>query len=588
MAKLLDSVTGTKSSVLARWLWMDYFKPHIWWILLAFLFMAIEGSVLGLISYMVKPMFDQVFVAGNKAAVYSVGGILFAIFVARAISGFGQRVLLAAIGQWATTEMQVDLVRHMMRLDSVFFQDNAPGALIERVRGDTLAIQNSWSAVVSILGRDIISLIALLAVAISIDWVWTIVAVAGVPILVVPVIVLQKIIQVSTRQAREAAALISTRLDEIFHGINPIKLNNLENQQDWRFSQTIRGYVRAHIKSEAGQAGIPATLDIVAGLGFLGVLIYGGLQIIDGHKTIGEFMSFFTAIALIFEPLRRLGNVSGLWQAAMASLERIYEIFQEKPGILSPATPVAVPNNAGRGDVVLKDVTFGYGDQVVLDGLSFVAEAGKTTALVGASGAGKSTVFSVLTRLVEPSAGSVAVGGTSVRDLELGALRGFYSVVTQDAALFDETLRDNIMLSRPDAGEAALARAVDAASVSEFAGGLARGLDTLAGPRGSNLSGGQRQRVAIARAVLRDAPILLLDEPTSALDAQSEAAVQKALDGLSQGRTTLVIAHRLATILHADKIVVMDKGRVVDQGTHDELLTRGGLYASLYELQFSG
>lgn len=588
MARMPDDLSTESKSGLPRWLWRDYFRPHLWWILAALLLMMIEGSMLGLLSYMVGPMFDQVFVAADKQAVYWVGAIIFGLFVARAASGFGQRVIMAAVGQWATATMQSDLVRHMMTLDSVFFQDNAPGALIERVRGDTLALQTAWSGVFTSLGRDTISMIALLGVALSIDWVWTLVAVAGVPVLIIPVAILQKLIHRATRHARAAAALISTRLDEVFHGINPIKLNNLEEQQDKRFSETVNAYVKAQIKSEAGQAGVPAMMDIVAGLGFLGVLIYGGLQIIDGQKTIGEFMSFFTAMALIFEPLRRLGNISGLWQAALASLERLFAIFEEKPGILGPANPIDVPDIGDIGDIILSDVHFSYGETKVLDGLKFTAKAGETTALVGASGAGKSTVFNVLTRLVEPSQGQVSIGGVSVNDQKLDKLRGLFSVVTQDAALFDETLRENIMLSRPSADKAALDKAVETAAIREFAASLPMGLDTMAGPRGSNLSGGQRQRVAIARAVLRDAPVLLLDEPTSALDARSEAAVQKALDALSDGRTTLVIAHRLATILHADKIVVMDKGRVVDQGTHKELLARGGLYASLYELQFAG
>ncbi len=585
MTQLLQSLTPSRGLRLPLWLWRDYFRRHIWWIFAAFILMAIEGSMLGLMSYMVGPMFDKVFVAGNKGAVIWVGASVFGIFVARAFSGFGQRVLMAAIGQWATAAMQSDLVRHMMRLDTVFFQDNAPGALIERVRGDTQAIQLAWSAVFTSLGRDIISLVTLLGVALSIDWVWTLVAIAGVPVLVIPVYLLQSLIHRTTRHARQTAALISTRLDEIFHGINPIKLNNLEAQQDWRFSDTINAYVRAQIKSEAGQAGVPAMMDLVAGVGFLGVLIYGGYQIIDGQKTIGEFMSFFTSMALIFEPLRRLGNISGLWQAAQASLERLYAIFEARPGILEAANPVPPPRELG--DIELDDVVFAYGDQTVLDHLSFTAKAGQTTALVGASGAGKSTVFNVLTRLVEPASGHVSIAGIEVADMALDQLRGLFSVVTQDAALFDETLRENIILGQSDLDEEAFRRAADAAYVSDFAARLPQGFETEVGPRGSNLSGGQRQRVAIARAVIRNSPILLLDEPTSALDAQSEAAVQRALDALAEGRTTLVIAHRLATILHADKIVVMDKGRVVDQGTHQELLARDGLYAGLYRLQFS-
>jgi len=588
MGKELQNTQPTRGSELPLWLWRDYFRRHIWWIAAAGLLMSVEGAMLGLLSYMVGPMFDQVFVNADRQAVYWVGAAIFGIFLARSLSGFGQRVIMAAVGQWASAAIQSDLVRHMMRLDSVFFQDNAPGALIERVRGDTLALQVAWSGVFTSLGRDTISLLALLGVAISIDWVWTLVAIAGVPLLVIPVAILQRMIHKATRNARAAAALISTRLDEVFHGINPIKLNNLEDQQDKRFTGTVQSFVKAQIKSEAGQAGVPALMDIVAGIGFLGVLIYGGFQIIEGQKTIGEFMSFFTAMALIFEPLRRLGNISGLWQAALASLERLYAIFEAKPGILSPKNPVPAPENAANGDIVLSDVVFAYGEQPVLDGLSFTAKAGETTALVGASGAGKSTVFNVLSRLVEPSSGEVSIAGINVNEMRLNDLRAQFSVVTQDAALFDESLRDNIMLGRPDADEVALKRASDTAFVSDFANNLAQGFETAAGPRGSNLSGGQRQRVAIARAVLRNAPILLLDEPTSALDAQSEAAVQKALDALSKGRTTLVIAHRLATILHADKIVVMEKGRVVDEGTHEQLLKRGGLYAGLYQLQFAG
>jgi len=277
--------------------------------------------------------------------------------------------------------------------------------------------------------------------------------------------------------------------------------------------------------------------------------------------------------------------MSGKWQMAAASVERLQHILNLKPSILSPAEPVAAPNGSPR--IQLDDVHMNYGELPVLTGASFVAEAGKTTALVGASGAGKSTVFNVLTRLVEPSSGAVKINELPVDAIDLNDLRSLFSVVSQDAALFDETLRDNILLGREDVDEDKLASVLDAAHISDFIRNLTDGLDEPAGPRGSSLSGGQRQRVAIARALLRDTPILLLDEATSALDTKSEAIVQAALEELSAGRTTLVIAHRLSTVRNAHSIVVMDQGRVVDQGTHDELLARGGIYADLHRLQFA-
>jgi len=571
---------------LMRWLWRDYLRGHRGTLIVAVLLMAVEGAMLGMLSYMIQPMFDDVFVAGDRSAIGWVALAVFAIFLVRAVAGFFNRVLIKAVGHKVSAQMQADLVRHMLGLDSAWFQDNAPGTLIERVRGDTLAAATIWSVVFQALGRDLVALASLLAVAVSIDWVWTLIAVAGAPILLGPIVLLQRWVRRTTRSARAAAARIATHLDEAFHGIDTIKLNAVETRETDRIRAAVDGFVTEQIRSETGQAGIPAMMDIVAGLGFLGVLSYGGLQIIEGQKTVGEFMSFFTAMALIFEPLRRLGNVTGAWQAALASLERLHHVFQARPTIRAPARPKTLPVAPDRADLALEDVTFAYGDLPVLRGASLTARAGETTALVGASGAGKSTVFRMLTRLADPQAGRVTVGGIDVSALALDELRGLFSVVTQDAQLFDETLRDNVVFGRAGASAAEIDAALAAAHVTDFLPKLGAGMDSLAGPRGSALSGGQRQRVAIARALLRDAPILLLDEATSSLDAQSEAVVQAALDRLSSGRTTLVIAHRLATIRQADRILVMDQGRVVDQGTHDDLIARGGLYADLCRLQF--
>ncbi|HVG43103.1 MAG TPA: ABC transporter ATP-binding protein [Longimicrobium sp.] len=566
------------------WLWRGYLRPHWGWLALALLFMAAEGASLGLFASRMEPMFDDVFVEARPGAIWAVGLSIAGIFVLRAVASATHKILLTRVNEVTAASLQRDLLRHLMTLDGGFHQAHPPGFLIERVQGDVQAVKSAWTGLVTGMGRDAIALASLLAVAVSVDWRWTLVALVGVPLLILPSALVQKAVRRRAGRAREVAARMSTRLDEVFHGLSPIKLNGLEAYQARRFDTLLGQRVRAEVRGVMGRAAIPALVDIMSGLGFIGVLLFGGAEIAAGEKTVGQFMAFFTAMSLAFEPLRRLAGMSGMWSQAAASVERMRSILAERPSLVSPPRPLPPP--PGAPAVELRGVELAYSGQPVLRGLSFVAEAGKTTALVGASGAGKSTVFNLLTRLVDPQGGEVLVGGVCVQDMALAELRGLFSVVSQDAALFDETIRENILLGREDVSEERLLAVAEAAHVADFLPALALGLDSPAGPRGSALSGGQRQRVAIARALLRDTPVLLLDEATSALDTRSEAIVQEALDRLSAGRTTLVIAHRLSTVRAADKIVVMDRGRVVDQGTHEELLARGGLYAELHRLQF--
>jgi ATP-binding cassette, subfamily B, bacterial MsbA len=566
-------------------LWRGYLSRHIPMMAVAMALMVVEGSTLGFLSYMLKPLFDQVFVGNQTEAVGWVGGIILALFIVRAISLMISRTLLTRIAMQSSTEMQVDLVRHLLTLDNRFFQQNPPGSLIERVQGDTVAVQAVWRTVVTGASRDLVSLGSLLVVAILVDPVWTLVALVGVPLLILPVAVVQRYIRRKTAAMREEAASRATRLDEIFHGITAVKLNGMEDYQAGRFQRIVNQIVRAEIKITASSTSVPAMIDIVSGLGFFLVVLVGARDIASGDRTVGEFMAFFTAMALCFQPLRRLGMITGAWQTAAASLERLYRLFDTVTQPPPPARPPPAPAG-GAPEITLEDVQFSYGDLEVLRGVSFRALAGKTTALVGPSGAGKSTIFNLLTRLEDPRSGHLRIGGTDVADMDFTALRGMFSVVTQDAALFDETLRENILLGRGDIEDARLARILDAAHVAPFVRAMPQGLETPAGPRGSGLSGGQRQRIAIARALVRDTPILLLDEATSALDTQSERMVQDALERLSQGRTTLVIAHRLSTVRNADNIIVLDHGRVAAQGTHESLLAEDGLYAQLCRLQF--
>ena len=566
-------------------LWRGYLRKHLLWIILAFFLMTVEGSTLGLLSYMLQPMFDLVFVEGQTDKTFIVAFAILMLFVVRAVAGVIQRVVLARISMTASTELQVDLLGHTLDLDNGFHSRTSPGVLIERVQGDVLAVQTLWNHIVTGAGRDLIGLITLMIVAISVDWKWALIAVVGAPFLLLPSIAVQRYIRRKSHSMREIAGKRTTRLDEVFHGITPIKLNRMETYQRARFTDLSSDWVRTTVRQAAGQATVPGLVDLAVGVGFFCVLIYGGPQIASGEKTIGQFMSFFTAMSLAFQPLRRLANIASSWEVLQASLSRIFGLMDTKPSVKDTASPTSKTPNGSK--IEFKDVTLSYGRQNVLSGLSFTVPEGTTAAFVGQSGAGKSSIFNVLSRLIDAQEGLVEIGGVATKDLKLADLRALFSVVSQDALLFDETLRENILLGRTDVHDTQLQKVLDAANVTEFLKSLPDGLETMVGARGSNLSGGQRQRVAIARALLRDTPILLLDEATSALDAESEKIVQQALDMLSKGRTTLVIAHRLSTIRNADQIIVLDKGTLAESGTHEDLLKKGGAYANLHALQFN-
>ncbi|WP_323036641.1 ABC transporter ATP-binding protein [Pararhodobacter sp.] len=576
-----------KDRVLRRWLWQTYLRQWMPTILLAMLLMAVDGAMTGAVSALLKPMFDDVLVAGRSDMVLFVAFAISGTFVVRSVSTLLYRTLTAYVSNKVMTQIQLDLTKHLMTLDQSFHHEHPPGHLIDRIRGDTQELSAIFERIIPGVARDGVSIIALVSVALYTDVQWTLVALVGVPLLVLPAAIIQRVVRRIGIRARDASAGASTRLDEVFHGVVTIQRTGLEARESLRLREVLNRFLKARVRTVAGQASMGSMSDLVAALGFGLVLVFAGRQIIAGERTVGEFMTFFAALAFLFDPLRKLGTLSGTWQTVLASVERIDRLLKVQPKITQPTGVLAPLPEPGHEDLRFDAVTFAYDQDPVLNALSLVAEAGKTTALVGPSGAGKTTVFTLLTRLADPQEGRVLVGGQDVRQMDLAGLRRLFSVVAQDSALFDETLRDNILMGDDSVSDARLQAAITAAHVDEFLPQLPDGLETRVGPRGSALSGGQRQRVAIARALLRQSPILLLDEATSALDARSEALIQAALDTLSEGRTTLVIAHRLATVRNADKIIVMEAGRVIEQGTHDSLLAKGGSYAALYALQFN-
>ncbi|MGY6549416.1 MAG: ABC transporter ATP-binding protein [Roseinatronobacter sp.] len=577
-----------RDRVIARWIWQTFVRQRVGLISVAVALMVVEALMLGAFSYLVRPMFDEIFIAGAETQVYLVALAMACVFFGRGLARLGHKALMAWQAEAATADLQTMLLGHLTRLDQGYFKRNAPGVLIERVRGDSNALRAVFRTLITGFGRDGAAVVVLFGVALWTDWQWTLVALVGIPTLALPLIAIQRLVRRRSRDARLAAAQSSNRLDEAFHGIATLQLTGTEAREVGRFREIAARYVSKATRAEIGKSAVSTIMDFAAAIGLALVLIYGGMQIIEGTRTVGQFMSFFTALGLLFDPLRRFTALTAEWQNVLASLERTHALLQEVPKVQSPARPTAAVPVRGQLDICFDNVSFAYEHEPVLRGLSFTAPAGQTTAIVGPSGAGKTTVFTLLTRLADVTGGAVRIGGQDVRGMDLAQLRALFAVVSQDTALFDETLRDNIVMGAEGVSEAELQAALGAAHVDDFLPLLSAGLDTLAGPRGSGLSGGQRQRVAIARALLRNAPILLLDEATSALDAKSERAVQQALDRLAEGRTTLVIAHRLSTVRKADQILVMDRGEVVERGTHAVLLAQGGVYARLHALQFKG
>jgi ABC-type multidrug transport system fused ATPase/permease subunit len=569
---------------LLKWFWNSYVREHFAFLFIALIFMSIEGSMLGLLSYSIKFLFDNILVSKDTSSILFVAILIFSIFSIRAIAGFIHRLITVNVCQKIIKALQNRMVEHLINMDVGFHQKNSPGTLMDRVRADSKALSESVGEAFMTVGRDGFSLISLVAVVFFIDWKWSLIAFLGIPFLVLPILLLQGLVRSRAGENRDFESKANVRLDEIFHGITDIKLNRAEKSERSKFFDILQVTHKVRLRLEAGMAGIPAMIDIIAAIGFLAVMIFGAIDITSGSKTIGEFMSFFTAMALIFEPLRRLSNVSGNIQVAMASLERVFKVFKENSSIVFPSLS-SIENNSDKVGVQFEKVYFSYGDKKVLENITFKIEEGTANAIVGYSGSGKTTLFNLITRLIDPNRGSIRINGVNLRDFCLNDLRSLVSVVRQDGMMFDETIFENIRFGKPSASDVEIRKAAKMAYVDEFSNELKDGLNTVVGPRGSTLSGGQRQRISIARAFLRNSPLLLLDEPTSALDSKSEKLIQKSLSNLAKHSTTITIAHRLSTIVDSDTVLVLDSGKIVGQGKHDKLLREHALYSNLFKSQ---
>lgn len=551
---------------------------------LAFVFMACVAATTGASAWIMRDVVNEVFVNRDETMVYVIAGVVMVIFAVKGIASYGQLVVLARVGNRIIATLQRRLFDHILGQDQAYFDRKSLPEINVIVTTGVNAARASMDMVIVSLGRDLLTLIALVVVMVVQNPLLSLVAFVIMPPAVIGVAFLIRRVKIHMTRQVVSTAKVTSALQETVLGVRIVKAFGLEPQMRERMAVSVEDVRAQADKIAMLTARTSPMMDTLGGFAIAMVIFYGGYSVVQLGQDPGALFSFITALLLAYDPARRLARLNVNLGREMVGLRLMYELIDDAP-VLTDHTD-AKPLVVRDGAIEFADVSFSYGEGTALVGASFRAAPGNMTALVGASGAGKSTVFSLLERFYDPQSGAILIDGQSVADVQIASLRGAFSYVGQDAYLFNMSLRDNIAVGRPGASEDDIMAAAKAANAHDFITGLPDSYDTSAGEGGNNLSGGQRQRIAIARAMLRDAPILLLDEATSALDAESEAKIQAALTTLMEGRTTLVIAHRLATVRHADQIHVMDQGKVVESGSHNTLYERDGIYRRLCDLQF--
>ncbi len=565
-----------------------YFRPYKWRVLVAAVALLIAaGTMLGL-GQGLRWLVDSGLAGGNSEMLDQSLLVLLAVVILLSGATAVRYYSVTWIGERIAADLRKSVFDHLITLEPGFFEEQHTGELLSRLTADTTVLQSVIGTSVSIALRNLLILIGgTVLLAITSPKLTGLVSLC-VPLVIVPIVIFGRRVRRLARATQDRVGDVGAYADEAFHGIRTLQAFGHEEHDRQLFgTQVDRSFLAAlsRIRTRAQLTAVIIFLVFTA----IGIILWvGGHDMLAGRITAGELSAFVFYSVMVAAAVGALAEVIGELQQAAGATERLLELLGTTPKIENPATPITLPEPP-RGEVVFDDVCFAYPtrpDQPALDHFSLQVEPGQTIALVGPSGAGKSTVFNLLLRFNDPQQGSVSIDGVDLREADIGQFRSRIALVSQEPTLFAESIFENIRYGRPDADDQAVYAAATAAHAEEFIQRLPDGYATQLGERGARLSGGQKQRIAIARALLRDPALLLLDEATSALDAESEQAVQEALKILMQGRTTLVIAHRLATIVSAQRIIVMEQGRIVSQGTHGELTKMGGLYSRLAELQF--
>jgi len=578
---IINETAQTKG--LLKRLFVDYVLAHKGTLALAILFMIIGSAMTAAFATIIEPVIDKILVNGETSKIWALGFGIFAIFLIRGLASYFDTILMSKIGENIVATIQKQMFSRFMDLDLTFFHKNPSGQLLSRVTSDVEMLRSAVTGCVTGISKNLITLVLLTGVMFYQDWKLALAVFTIFPIIALFVIWLGKRLRRISNIIQERKADLSDKLSQIFQGVRLVKAYGMEDHEREKADKTIQR-VRSLIMKSVRVSNLSTPVnEILVGLVVFGIIVYGGYQVASGETTAGQLLSFITAFTLAYEPIKKLAKLNNSLQMGLGAAERVFDMVDQEVKIedLENAQTVELT----QPNIKFDNVSFQYdeSDDAALQDVMIDMPAGKVTALVGKSGSGKTTIMNLIPRFFDVTEGALSIDGVNIRNITKKSLRSNIALVSQDITIFDDTVWANIGYGREGAYQDEIIKAAIAAEADEFIRKLPHGYDTRLGEDGVTLSGGQRQRLSIARAILRDAPILLLDEATSALDNEAERAIQNTLSKIQKGRTTVVIAHRLSTVQHADLILVMDNGQVAEQGTHEELMQANSLYKTMYE-----